>query len=62
VGEALRHRSPNTDPGPPRRFGAFARARHAYEAAETLRKIAWKAQRPPLSGRAKRYPAFKKAA
>ncbi len=48
VGEALRHRSPNTDPGPPRRFGAFARARHACEAAETLRKIARKAQRPPL--------------
>ena len=34
---------------------------HASEGAETLRKISREAQRPPL-GRAKRYPAIKKAA
>ena len=48
VGEALQHRPPDTDSSTPRCFGAFGGTRHAREAAETLRKIARKAKRPPL--------------
>jgi hypothetical protein len=48
VGEALRHRPLDTDPGPPRRFGAFDGTRHAREAAETLWTFARKIQRSPL--------------
>jgi hypothetical protein len=48
LGAPLRHRSPDTDPGPPRRFSAFGGTRHAREAAETLREVARKAQRPPF--------------
>jgi hypothetical protein len=48
LGETLRHRPPDTDSGPPRRFGAFGATWHAGEAAETLRKIARTAKRPPL--------------
>jgi hypothetical protein len=48
VGEALRYRPPDTDPGPPRRFSAFGGTRHAREAAETLREVARKAKRSPF--------------
>src|SRR5215218_1049739 len=48
VGEALRHRPPDARAGPSRRFGAFAEAWHAREAAETLRTLTGTPQRPPL--------------
>src|SRR5215211_2327046 len=48
LGETLRQRPSDTGASPPGRFGAFGATRHASEAAETLRKIARKAKRPPL--------------
>ena len=49
LGTPLRHRSPDTSPGPPpRRFGAFGGTGHAREAADTLWEIARKTERPPL--------------
>jgi hypothetical protein len=48
LGAPLGHRPPDTDPGPPRRFGSFSGAGHAREAAETLRRRAGSAQRAPL--------------
>jgi hypothetical protein len=48
VGAPLRHSLPDTATGPPRRFGAFGRVRHARQATETLRQIARKAKRQPL--------------
>jgi hypothetical protein len=48
LGAPPRHQPPYTASGPPRRFGAFGASGHAREAAETLRQIARKAQRPLL--------------
>ncbi len=48
LGAPLRPRTPDTDPGPPRRFGAFGGTGDAREAAETLREVARKAERPPF--------------
>ena len=48
LGTPLRHCSPDTGAGPSRSFGAFGRARHAREAAETLWALSGAAQRAPL--------------
>ena len=48
VGATLRRRSTDTGAGPSGGFVAFGADGHASEGAETLRKIARKAQRPPL--------------
>src|SRR5215208_1495588 len=48
LGTPLRHCSPDTGAGPSRSFGAFGRARHAREAAETLWALSGTAQRAPL--------------
>jgi hypothetical protein len=39
LGASLRHRTPDTDQGPPHRFGAFGGTEDAREAAETLREV-----------------------
>ena len=61
LGAPLRHRPPDTDPGPPRRFGAFGATPHAREAAETCGRSLGR-PKGRLSGRAKRYPALKMVA
>ena len=48
VGEALRSRPLDARAGPSRRFGTFAGARHAREAAETLRAVTGEAEGQPL--------------
>ena len=48
LGTPLRHRPPDADTGPPRRFGAFDAPGHARQAAETLRQIARQAKRQRL--------------
>src|SRR5215216_739019 len=48
LGTPLRHRSPDTCAGPSRSFGAFGRARHTRQAAETLWALSGAAQRAPL--------------
>ena len=48
LGTPLRAGSPDAYAGPPGGFGAFGARGHARRAAETLRKITRKAQRPAL--------------
>ena len=48
MGEAQRSGTPDTDKGSSRRFGAFAGAWDARQAAETLRTLSGAARRPPL--------------
>ena len=61
VGAPLRCGSADACRGAPGSFVAFGGAEHASEGAETLRQVAWEAK-GRLCGRAKRYPAIKKAA
>src|SRR5215208_6307130 len=55
LGTPLRHCSPDTGAGPSGSFGAFGRARHARQAAETLWALSGAAQRAPL-GRGQALP------
>jgi hypothetical protein len=48
LGTSLRRRSTDTSAGPSRSFGAFGRARHTRQAAETLWTLSWAAQRTAL--------------
>jgi hypothetical protein len=48
LGASLRPLTPDTDPGPPHRFGAFGGTGDAREAAETLGEVVRKAERPPF--------------
>src|SRR5215208_7097036 len=48
LGAPLRAGSPDAYAGPPGGFGAFGARGHARRAAETLRKITRKAERPAL--------------
>jgi hypothetical protein len=62
VGAPLRCGSADAVASPPGGFVAFGGAGHAGEGAETLREVACGRPKGRLSGRAKRYPALKKAA
>src|SRR5215210_2881005 len=55
LGTPLRLRSPYTSAGPSGSFGAFGRAWHAREGAETLWALSGAAQRAPL-GRSQALP------
>jgi hypothetical protein len=48
LGAALHSRLSDAGPSPSRRFGTFARARHACKTTETLWTFAREAQRPPF--------------